>query len=170
MISLYHQILLNTCTFLEEYDHNFLTLAEPKYKERIKIVMNIAKPVLKKIREWTGLRELRNEMLAHTWRKKKTKELSLVDIFKYDTPRTYWEIQILEKYLTMIVGLIEIEFREELAQMASYVLSLKQTPIAPKEHLNIFEEMDGLIKEINALCVHNNRPYRLDARKIIGIE
>jgi len=158
-ITLYNTILLDVCSYIDEYNKHFLTKAEPQFKERILSVKKIAKPALKKVNEWTGLKEYRNQMIAHNFRVNED-AFSFNRLGQYNAPRTYSDIALLRKYLMMVQTIIEAEFQSELPYVNPYIKSFE----VQKQKTNyetIEEDITGVVEEINSLCESNNKPYAL---------
>ena len=149
-IALFRHIIMETCSFMEEYENNLYQLAELEYQERIRECKKIVKPAAKKIKEWKDLKKMRNEFIAHSWRDSSTNEFSYRKIFEYNAPRTYFELQVMRKYVTIIVGVLEAEFQEELTQLPHYIRSIHKEPHPPKQLPDVFAEMTTVIEEINA--------------------
>lgn len=168
-MALFKHSIMEACSFLEEY-HQFYALAEIEFKERILFVKTAAKPVLKKINEWKDLKDVRNELIAHPWRTKKDNTFSYTKVFSYNAPRDYIELQLLKTYLSMIIGLIEAEFKEELAFIPQYMESIKPVAVPPRNNPEVFNEMVEVIKQVNTVCTANKKWYILDEKKIIGRE
>lgn len=168
-MTLFKHSIMEACSFLEEYQDNLYPMAEEEFKERVLFVRTAAKPILKKINEWKDLQTVRNELIAHPWRSKKTDEFSYVKIFTYNSPRNYWQLEILRKYLSMVVGLIEAEFQTELSFLPQYMESIQPSRVPPENNPEIFNEMTEVIKQVNAVCTENRKLYRLDSKKIVGV-
>lgn len=166
-MTLFKHSLLESCSLLEEYEDNFLQLAEEEFKERIHFIKYAAKPILKKIYQWKDLRNMRNELIAHPWRSKKDKEISYSKIFTYNSPRTFMQLQLLKTYFTMLIGLIEAEFKKELALIPQYMQSIQPEPTPPTDHPLILDEMAQVVQEVT-ICTSNNKNYILDYEKIIS--
>ena len=166
-IALYNTILLNTCSYLDEYNKHFLINSEPKFHERIKSVKKIAKPALKEINKWTGLRDYRNQMIAHNFRIEE-REFSFNIIGEYDAPRTYADLALLRKHLMMIQGIIEAEFRIELPNINAFINSFQvKKPV--KQHSNVENELRSVLTEINNLCDVCGKDYILDMNLYLNL-
>jgi len=150
---------MNVCSYLEEYNKNFLAKSEEEFHIRIKEVKKIAKPAVKKINEWKDLREYRNHMIAHNFRIDGN-EFCFNMLGQYNAPRTYRDIAMLRKHLMMIQGIIEAEFRNELQYVNSYIQSfeVKEQKIS---YETVEEDLIAVLDEINQLCLKNSKPYQL---------
>src|SRR5260370_37142440 len=56
-LSLLHMIVLHSCSYLEEYDHQLGVLTEVCYLDRINLIKKICKPFLKSIRQSSDLKD-----------------------------------------------------------------------------------------------------------------
>jgi len=156
---LYNTILMNTCSYLDEYNKNFLINAEYKFHERIKTLKKIAKPAIKKLNEWKDLRTYRNQIVAHNFRIDGN-DFSFKKLEQYKAPRTYLDIVMLRKHLMMIHGIISAEFENELKNVNSILdnFSVQEQQI---DYSNVENDLKTLLSEINNLCKENLKPYRL---------
>lgn|SRR5690348_5741159 len=156
---LYNTILMNTCSYLDEYNKNFLINAEYKFHERIKTLKKIAKPAIKKLNEWKDLRTYRNQIVAHNFRIDGN-DFSFKKLGQYKAPRTYLDIVMLRKHLMMIHGIISAEFENELKNVNSILdnFSVQEQQI---DYSNVENDLKTLLSEINNLCKENLKPYRL---------
>lgn len=159
-ITMYNAILLNACSYLDEYNKHFLFKAEPELKDRVITVKRIAKPAFKKVNEWSDLREYRNQMIAHNFRVNED-IFSFTFLGQYNAPRTYRDIVCLRKYLMMIQGVIEAEFSFEMENVNSFI---KSFPVKGQQinYDNIEIEIKSAVDEINANCLSARRNYRLN--------
>jgi hypothetical protein len=66
--ALIYQILLKTCSFIDEWDEIFGVQTEQDYKESIFLIKRICKPARSFLKKWKGLREFRNQVVAHNHR------------------------------------------------------------------------------------------------------
>jgi hypothetical protein len=158
-VALYNTILMNTCSFLDEYNLNFLSKSEPELSKRILQVKKIAKPAFKKLNEWKNLKQYRNHMIAHNFRIVGDK-FSLNMLGQYNAPRTYRDLTLLRKHLAMINAVIIAEFESEIPHINTFVDSF---PVKPQEinYDNIEEELTTVVDEINKLCLENDKNYQL---------
>ncbi len=158
-VALYNTILMNACSYLDEYNKNFLTKAEPVFHERILQIKKIAKPAFKKLNEWKDLREYRNHMIAHNFRMDGDK-FSLYMLGQYNAPRTYRDLALLRKHLAMINAVIQAEFESEMPNINTFVESfeVKEQQI---NYENIEAELTNVVNEINQLCLDNGKVYSL---------
>jgi hypothetical protein len=158
-ISLFNSILLNICSYIDEYNLNFLHISEPEFKNRIIDVKRIAKPAFKKIGEWTDLHNYRNHMIAHNFRIDGN-EFSFNNLGQYNAPRTYRDLVMLRKHLVMISTIIEAEFEIEKHSLNSFINSfpVKEQQIS---YETVEQDLIDVLNQINSLCETNSKPYKL---------
>lgn len=103
--SLWFQIILKSCSFIEEWDKFLGTLTETDYKEKIHLIKKIVKPAKKAIEQWSDLKHFRNEIIAHNFRSKK-REFKLYSIDSYDCPKTDGELYYLVAFLNRMIRVL----------------------------------------------------------------
>jgi hypothetical protein len=69
-VALYFNIIIDTYSYLDEYDNFSGVKIEVEFSDRIIIIKKIAKPTMNMIRKWKDIGRLRNDIIAHTWRKR----------------------------------------------------------------------------------------------------
>jgi len=102
--SLSNKMLIEICSFLEEWKR-FNTYA--KNDERVKDSMRITAPAIKRIKSWTGIKGMRNTMLAHGHRDENCGcRLTCLDkrYFNADVPTTYAEVMLLSEYCVYVIS------------------------------------------------------------------
>ena len=166
-VTLYHTILMNTCSFLDEYNKHFQAKSEPEFHERILSVKKIAKPAYKKMKEWKDLREYRNNMIAHNFRINE-------DVFsfkmsgQYKVPRTYLDLVLFRKYLMMIFGIIEAEFSDHMPKINDFIKSFEVKELQVN-YDTVEDELTLILSEINKLCSENDKPYILPVELFMNL-
>lgn len=157
--TMYNTILMDTCSYLDEYNKNFLHNAENEFHDRIKTIKKIARPAFKKLSEWTDLRSYRNQMVAHNFRIDGN-DFSFKKLGQYKAPRTYLDIVMLRKHLMMIHGIISAEFHNELKSINEF---LNTFPVQEQQidYSNVETDLLAVLDEINTLCENNSKPYKL---------
>jgi hypothetical protein len=63
-----NNILILSCSFLDEWNEKFTPAEYPYFSARILRVKKITKPAIKRMKNWTGLKSYRNIVLAHNLR------------------------------------------------------------------------------------------------------
>lgn len=164
-ITLYNTVLLNVCSYIDEYNRHFLIEAELQFKERILSLKKIAKPAFKRVNKWTGLKDYRNEMIAHNFRVNGA-VFSFNKHGQYNAPRTYADLAILRKYLMMVQTIIEAEFQPELQFVNPHIKEF-EVKKGNTNYDTIDEDLTSVVKEINSLCESCNKPYVLDVNAFL---
>ncbi len=156
--SLLYYIILETVSYCEEYD-KFVTIKNlDNYKKRIKEIKNINKPIFSKIRQWK-LKEFRNNIVAHTWRR--GKEFAHPDSEIYNVPKNPLEFKLLVSYIDYSWQLIEYEFSNEFIATIEYMLSISDYPKRVKDYSKLNDEQISLVVEVNKLCLEYKKDYFL---------
>jgi hypothetical protein len=165
--TIYNTILMDACSYLDEYNKNFLHNAENEFHDRIKAVKKIARPAFKKVSEWTDLRSYRNQMVAHNFRIDGN-DFSFKKLGQYKAPRTYLDIVMLRKHLMMIHGIIAAEFQEELRSINDF---LNTFPVQEQQidYSNVKADLLSVLDEINTLCENNSKPYKLSIELFVRL-
>lgn len=103
--SLWFQIILKTCSFLEEWDKILGIITETEYKTKIRIIKRVVKPARKAIDNWKGIKSFRNEIIAHNFRNSKG-EFKLHEIATYDCPQTNEELLYVVTFLNRMIQVL----------------------------------------------------------------
>jgi hypothetical protein len=166
-ISLYNTIIMNVCSFLDEYNNHFSVRVESEFHDRIYQVKKIAKPAFKKLNEWKDIKDYRNHMIAHNFRIDGDK-FSLNMLGQYNAPRTYRDLAVLRKHLNMVYTVIEAEFKSEMLHIPSFIdgFQVKEQKIS---YDTIESDLTNLVNEINQLCEANNKTYRLTSEYFMSL-
>ncbi|WP_133299850.1 hypothetical protein [Larkinella punicea] len=113
-------IIIMLCAFLDEYSSEFVHTKYPQYSKRIDKVRKSLKPVIKRINSWSGLRDYRNQVLAHNLRIKNGESLFLIGKeHSYKVPTTINELTLISELLSIIYLSIGITFPEILSVVFS---------------------------------------------------
>jgi hypothetical protein len=160
--------VIDSISFLDEYQEVFGPKTEKLYKERIVIVKAINKPFISKINEWKNLRDLRNHLLAHNMRIGKNGEfLFRVKGLKYDAPRNLNDLFLLHNLISFVAQTINSEFDDEQKSIDQF----KTEKI--EENKNVLTKDDvskitiGLIQESNKIKQDRNRNYNFSLNGLI---
>ncbi|RYD57572.1 MAG: hypothetical protein EOP56_07265 [Sphingobacteriales bacterium] len=92
--ALVYQVFLKTCSFIDEWDQILGARTEAKYKETVMTVKRIVKHHRKVLNSWKGLREFRNNAIAHNHRDKKGQNIYYSNA-SYHTPHTIPELALM---------------------------------------------------------------------------
>ncbi len=103
--SLWFQIILKSCSFLEEWDKILGILTETEYSTKIQLIKKVVKPSRKAINRWSDLKNFRNEIIAHNFRNTKG-EFKLYSIADYNCPQTDGELWYLVAFLNRMINVL----------------------------------------------------------------
>ena len=158
-LALCNTIILNVCSYLDEYNKHFFAKSEIEFHARIQTVKKIVKPALKKINEWKDLREYRNHMIAHNFRIDGN-IFSFNILGQHKAPRTYQDFVSLRKHLMMVHAIIEAEFHDEMPYINPFINSF---PVGELKfnYETIEGDLKSVIDKINQLCIENRKRYTL---------
>jgi hypothetical protein len=158
--SLFYMTIIDSVSFLDEYDQYFGVKTEDKFKERAIIVKSINKPLVSKIREWKDLKDMRNELLAHNLRiGKNGKFIFGENTPNYDAPRTIYDLFLLSNLIQFTTETINSEFNSELKSIQSNRdnKTKYQTNVLTKEDVSSITA--DLLLEANELKNKYDRKY-----------
>lgn len=159
--NLAYYVIMETVSFLDEYDSFFTEgMVEEEYKERVRIVRQIANPLYRKIRSWKNLDQYRNNVVAHGWRDKRNGNRLTIPYKKYyDVPRTHFELQLLKDLIKQLSAFIEIEFKAEADWAAWYGYEGEKEERPQKDYRNINAELKTILDEMNATTLSSEKDY-----------
>lgn len=148
--SVWFQIILKACSFIDEWD-NFLgirTELEAKYK--IQLIKRVVKPARKAIEKWTGLKSFRNEIIAHNFRDTKG-NFRLMLINEYNCPKTTEELSYLIKFLHRMTSVLSCNFPMETNRILEGLDDTMLKKMEIKENLvtNSFNNLEESLKIID---------------------
>lgn len=174
-------LLIRAVAFLDEYD-NFVKLPdeEPKgieqleeteelkktreLRETLNKIKKAAKPALKQIREWKGLTDFRNHVLAHNLRDKNLGVSVLEKGFNtYDVPKSGYDLMVFYNCLQFVKKVFQSAFAEKLRNLKAFLDNRKE--VAVPYRFNSFEEAKAKIDKI-AQEINNNI---LELKKSVGV-
>lgn len=159
--NLYYYTIMEAVSFLEEYD-SFFTEAnvESQYKQRVRDVRRVVKPLYRKIREWKDLKLYRNRVVAHGWRDEKNgNHLTVPHKKHYDVPRTHFELQLLRDLIKQLMDFIETEFHIEAGWAGWYGYEGEKEERALKDYSNINAELQTILDQMNATAKELGKDY-----------
>ncbi len=147
------QYILQLVAFLDEWNTELTPLKIPEYSSKILKLKKLAKPILKKIKTWTGVDSYRNILIAHNHK------INGVSIFQNTTPVHFKvpndlsEFILIDKLVTYLMALTVGEFKDEsVLQMKFDFYSFFDFPNNPvnvqSEFFRIKQEVDQIINEI----------------------
>ncbi len=138
--------IIDSVSFLDEYDNHFGVQTEKEYKNRIIETKQINKPFYDYIRSWKDLGLMRNQMLAHNLRVGDSGGfIYSIENLSYNSPRTLNDIFLLTNILMLMMHTIETLFEEEFLAK-KIVRSIDKS----QKNLTMDEVGDTTLKLINA--------------------
>lgn len=124
--ALVYQILLKSCSFLDEWNKVFGVKTEIQDKNKIVLVKKTAKSAHQCISGWSQLRVFRNEMIAHNFRDKNGMNVFIKGHI-YNSPQSNGEIYLLVFCIERMMMAIKSFFLPEVKKIASNKLSMKRS-------------------------------------------
>jgi hypothetical protein len=105
-------LILSCCSFLDEFDHELSPSKFSEYSEKISRLKKTVKPAILKIKSWKGLKNLRNNIIAHNLRINGLSIFESTDVINYNVPSTDDEYVLLADLIFLIAENIEPIFPE----------------------------------------------------------
>jgi hypothetical protein len=130
--SLWFQIIIKSCSFLEEWDRFLAVRTNEEDKEKILLIKKIVKPARQQISEWKDMQKFRNEIIAHNSRNKED-NYSLDNMGDYDCPSTEYELFHLVKFLERMIKTLTSNFPAELQSLISKSKLSKEKEKYPRD-------------------------------------
>jgi uncharacterized protein with HEPN domain len=116
--TLLNHALLLCCSILDEFNTEFVANKHSEFADRITLFRQQIKPVTRRINKWKGLKDYRNQIVAHNLRINGRSIFGKADkSLEYKVPTTVSEIKLLSEFLALITQNIGIEFPELVEQM-----------------------------------------------------
>ena len=166
--SLMYMTLIDSVSFLDEYQNILGVKTEKNYKERIIITKAINKPLISRITEWKDLRDLRNNLLAHNLRKGKNGIFIFsIEGLDFNAPRTLNDIFLLSNLIQFATETINSEFEKEIETFESNTAKdlKKNNRILSKD--DVSKITADLLNKANMIKKKYNRNYSFTINKII---
>ncbi|NMC60932.1 MAG: hypothetical protein GYA51_16355 [Candidatus Methanofastidiosa archaeon] len=166
--SLFYMTIIDSVSFLDEYQQVYGVKTESKYKDRIIITKAINKPLISKICEWKDLRDFRNNLLAHNLRKGKNGDFIFsIENVDYNAPRNLNDLFLLTNLIQFSADTIYSEFEDEIKEFA-----LETTKEIKKNDRFLSKEDVSritieLLNKANNEKIRNNRKYDFRVNKLI---
>ena len=114
--SLWFQIIIKSCSFIDEWDRFLGVKNESEYIEKLRIIKSVASPARKAIGFWKELKKFRNEITAHNFRDKEH-VVKIDDIGKYDCPQNLRELFFLIAFISRLINILCKNFQEEIPEI-----------------------------------------------------
>lgn len=113
--SLFYMAVIDSYSFLAEYEQVFGVKTENEFSKRIIDVKIINKPLINKIKEWKDLGDFRSQLLAHNLRQGKNGQFIFgLDNLDYNAPRTINDLFLLSNLIQFITQTFHLEFSTEI--------------------------------------------------------
>lgn len=157
-------IIMESVSFIDEYEQNFHFRCETEYKNRVLLTRKICEPVIRKVKEWKDLKDFRNHIIAHPWRDK-DKNLVIPDLNKYSIPRNSFEHVVLVNLMGYIFDLIKSVFPSEMNEMFIYMQTLIPRDKEKISYHNLTNEHLDMAIKVNQISKDEGHNYEL---KIMG--
>lgn len=163
-INLTHYIILETQSFLEEYEKYFVAKnVEIEFSERVLIARKLCKPLFQQIAKWKGLKDFRDNIIAHPWRNGNKIIIPLNR--KFDIPRTWIEFQFLKDLVHYMHEIISGELTIEMNESLFYGNELSEAVPAKFSIDKINEEIKTLHEKLSKNRELKNRNYNIEIFK-----
>lgn len=132
--SLWFQIIIKVCSFLDEYDKFLGVKTEPDYTVEIKAIKKVLAPVRREFNNWKDLKKFRNEFVAHNFRNRDN-HITIDNLLNYDCPNSQHELYFIYELLQRMTKIISFNFPGE----AEYSFKLSELQI---EESKLIKEKD----------------------------
>jgi hypothetical protein len=146
-------IIILICSFLDEYNDNFIPSKSILLHNRILNYRKQVKPIITRIAKWSDLKKYRNNILAHNLRLKDNTSIfsDTLEKIDYNVPNTLEEIRLLIELSTLITKNISVEFPELLENLDfnEKIIDKANVPISDK--INFNQEYENVCEEIKML-------------------
>ncbi len=168
-------IILNAASFIDEYEIHFVQQRhlkrskpiEPEYTQRIKNLDEIIKPILNTLNRWSGIKQYRNNFVAHSNRSGQNQQTLVIPFQEsHDAPRQFWEFQLLRDLIHIMFGVISQEFKMELVDAWVSGNTLKPTMNPCKDNSDIQAELENMVNEFNNISQRQGKVYSLNIPEI----
>lgn len=104
------QIILRSCSFLDEWDRFLGNKNEKEYKDRLRLIKKTVKPARSAIKKWwKDLKKVRNEFIAHNFRDR-AHNVTIDRLASYDFPDTPEELYFLICYISRMIEVLNKAF------------------------------------------------------------
>ena len=168
MPNLIGHLLILLILYLDEYDNFFGVKTEVEFADRILMIKKIAKPTTNMVRKWKDIGSLRNDIIAHTWRK--GKQFTLSNLGTYNAPKNFQDLLYLQTYLEINQAVIDAEFFTESKNVMDHIDSIKSNKQNPNPSDPNFEKtIIKVINEVNENCIQEQKPYEINSFAIFSL-
>ena len=159
-----NMILMESVSFIDEYEQNFYHRCEPEFKDMVTKAKKMCQPVIRKVKGWKDLKNFRNQIVAHPWRDRNG-NFVIPDLNKYSIPRNWFEYVVLVNLMGYIFNIINSVFLPEMNNMFIYMQTLVPPDKENTTYQNLTDEHLEMAIEVNRIAKELGHNYKL---KIIG--
>lgn len=160
-----NHIILETCSFLNEFKNNFYRLSEHEYQTRIQCAIKISSPILARIKSWKDLGTYRNNIIAHPWRD--GNKFVFPHSTKYNVPRSFFEHILLAQLIAYVFNVVTVEFKSEIDEALIYMLSLVPKNEVQNSYKNLQSDHISMAYEVENEAKKYSKHYEM---KILAFE
>lgn len=141
------------CSFLDEYNSNFLPSKSALFHDRIINFRKQVKPILTRIGKWSDLTRYRNNILAHNLRLKDNTSIfsDTLERRDYIVPNTLDEIRLLIELVTLVTKNIGVQFPELLGSLDFNEKINDKANVPTSDKINFNQEYQSVCEEIKML-------------------
>lgn len=111
--SLWFQIIIKLCSYLDEYDKFLGITTEAEFKSHILTIKKVLAPARREFNRWKDLRKFRNEITAHNFRGRKS-QVTIDKLSLYDCPNCLDDFSLIIQLLERMTRIITFNYPEEL--------------------------------------------------------
>jgi hypothetical protein len=157
-INAFNQILLCTTSLMDEYNDHFKSSNAKTNNEKDKVeqTRELLKPVFKSINKWKGLREFRNNILAHNLRNRKLENNSVFitkGISGYDIPERVRDFDFLIKCIDLIRQVVYKVFKEEYYITVKEINKINDStkakiPLSKRDYKKEYKDLQDDVRKI----------------------
>jgi len=151
--ALYYQILLKTCSFIEEWDEVLGVKTEIEYKQIVAEIKKVVKPARKLLNTFKDLRKFRNQAIAHNHRDEKGNNIYFSRKL-FHTPQNLGDLALLiygiEKMAKILAGALYNEFQRAITKPFKTGFTydrLKYKYLSKEDMLMQVDSIDGQIRK-----------------------
>lgn len=152
-------IIINSISFIDEYNKHFGVTTEIEYKTKIQQVKKLCKPIFKQINKWKDLRTIRNSFLAHNLRLKDRTMIFRKEL-NQNAPRGIYEVEFLNNLLQLAYLVISAAFKKEL-EFAKSTFKLNISNFNPTKRDENWKIIDSLKENIQIEIKNAKLDYRI---------
>ncbi len=148
--TLFKEILLKLCSFLDEYNTVLGVKTEEKDKEKILIIKRILEPVSDRINKWKDLKKYRNWEIAHNFRNKNRENVFLYNNGKYNIPNCLDELYLVNNFLKIMMDVIKYFYNDEIKDFLNLNIWKQNNIHTVEENLDVNFIIKSLTMEVES--------------------